>query len=188
MERARAAVLILIVVHGVLGEDLSGQAPVAGPRADEAPLVAQAESEGAKQSRLDPPATLGANFRTEVTGTSERKCVEGHEVGPVRSGEFVIGGQLGGRKGAVAGTPAKIWWATLHSSSAMPTLIVRMRNLAAPGDTVSIASNRIGFVKSSVTGENDYFFPNVITFPRAGRWLLVASSGSNWGCFILGVR
>ena len=183
----RAAVLILIVAHGLLGVDLSGQAPVAAG-ADEARLVAQAESEGSKHGRLDPPGTLAANFLKEVAGTSDRKCVEGHEVGPVRSGEFVIGGQLGGRKGAVAGTPAKIWWAPLHSSAAMPTLIVRMRNLAAPADTVAFASNRIGFVKSSESGEYEYFFPSVITFPRAGRWLLIAASGPDWGCFILGVR
>jgi len=188
MQRGRAAVLVHIVVHSVLGRGVSGQHPVAVAAQDEAQLVVQAEYEGSKYGRLDLPGTLGANFRTEVNGTSDRKCVEGYERGPVRSGEFVIGGQLGGMLGATAGLPAKIWWAPLHFGSSMPTLVVRMRNLAAPTDTVVVSNNRIGFVKSSESGGNEYFFPSGITLPRAGRWLLVASSGPNWGCFILRVR
>jgi hypothetical protein len=109
----------------------------------------------------------------------------------VRSGEFVIGGQLGGAYrlndeiNAKLGAPGlirKIWWTPLHFASVMPALVVSGRKLGVPSDTLQFLSSRIAW-----NSDSEYFFPSGFRIPSAGRWLLVASSGPNWGCFILTV-
>jgi hypothetical protein len=91
-----------------------------------------------------------------------------------------------------AGEVGKVWWAPLHYSHDMPPLLVRGRSLTNPRDTVRFTSARIAWpvfpgAKSVPEAELKYFFPSGITIPKPGRWLLIATSGANWGCFILTV-
>src|SRR5688500_698223 len=70
---------------------------------NEAQLIAAVERGGALFPRAASPAPPKSIFTTVEKGSAERRCVEGTEAGPVRSGEFVIGGQLGGTRAMTAG-------------------------------------------------------------------------------------
>src|SRR5206468_2688572 len=105
---------------------------------------------------------------------------------------FIIGGNLGGYQAARARHPAKVWWAPVHQSDKMPPLRLRGRNLTTPRDTLRLTISKVVL---SVAGSDPrsqppgtrYFFPSLLTFPRPGRWLLVATTGPSWGCFLLTV-
>lgn len=182
----------------------------------EAAIVTAAEAEGATYPRLPAPSKAPAGFsaqRDPLLGTSlavlsrgpvtdarmtttGRKCVRGTNLGPVRSGEFVIGGQLGGgeplysgRSALNSGRSAKIWWAPLHHSRDMAPLVVRGRNLNAPHDSVVFTLSRIAYSPPTkpTRASHEYFFPSGTTLPSLGQWLLIATSGPNWGCFRLTV-
>lgn len=149
-------------------------------------LVASAEAEGAARERKTPARKphLFANAR----GSAERKCEAGYGVGPVRSGDFVIGGLLGSDIAPAAGAPRKVWWAPLNQSADMRPLHVQGRNLSAPADTFRFTTSKLAWPtgdSGKPLAERDHFFPSGIVLPHAGTWLLVATSGSNWGCFIL---
>jgi hypothetical protein len=120
------------------------------------------------------------------SGSAVRKCVAGVGLGPVRSGEFVIGGEVTGTR---AGREAKIWWSPFHHALDMPPLVVEGRSLSAPPDSFRFESANVAFPGNPRDGpvpeaERRYFFPTGITIPRPGLWLLIATSGPNWGCFI----
>lgn len=141
-----------------------------------ASIVARAEAEGATFY-----ATRGRH------GTP--RCVEGHEIGPAESGDFTIGGMLGGSKALRAGYVGKIWWRPAHANAKMPPLEVRGHNLSTLRDTVFFATATVawpGRPGQVVPAERrEYFFPSGFSVPTAGRWLVIATSGDNWGCFIV---
>jgi hypothetical protein len=179
----------------------------------EVKMVAKAEAEGAAFPRLPQPRHVPRSFSTRadpLSGTSlavlgrgastghenegaVRQCVVGHDIGPVRSGEFVIGGNLGGAEAMTSGRIGKVWWVPLHQGAEMPPLVVRGRSLTTPSDTMRFTTSTVaesgrdrGPLPADVPRE--FFFPSGITIPQAGRWLLLATSGANWGCFLLTVR
>jgi hypothetical protein len=89
-----------------------------------------------------------------------------------------------------AGRPGKVWWAPLHYAADMPPLVVRGRNSTTPGDTVWYTTSNVAWPVTPGAprvppAERKYFFPSGITLPTAGHWVLIATSGSNWGCFIV---
>jgi len=63
------------------------------------------------------------------------------------------------------------------------TLLVRGARLGAPGDTIRYEQPDDAWPTSGL--KSDSFFPSGITIPHAGRWLLIATAGDDWGCFIL---
>ena len=149
----------------------------------EAEIVAAAEAEGATYPHAQQVAVPEA----------ARVCVVGSESGPATSGEFTIGGNLAGSASLRAGRAGKIWWAPRHHAADMPPLLVRGRNLTTPTDSVRFTTANIAWpvvpgAAPVPPGERKHFFPSGPTLPSAGRWLVIATSGSNWGCFILTVR
>ncbi len=114
----------------------------------------------------------------------------------VRSGEFTIGGQLGDylypTSALHAGHRGKIWWRPDLAKAEM-SLEVRGRSLTNPQDTLRFNSATVAWPVGEGVGRSvppklrDYFFPSGIVVPKPGRWLLVATSGANWGCFIVNV-
>ena len=123
-------------------------------------------------------------------GSRERRCVAAVGIGPVQSGEWVIGGEIAT---VIAGRVAKIWWAPLHHGSDMPALQVIGRSLTPPADSFTFTSPDVSYplgkdIRTPVpTAERRYFFPSGFVAPRPGVWLLTVTSGPNWGCFILNV-
>lgn len=183
---------LLTCIAGVAlsAQTLAAQlAPIPSGRT-EAELIAAAERQGEAFPRRDSPDEPSPMFATR-SGSADRRCVEGIELGPVRSGEFVIGGNLGGSRAMTAGRGGKVWWAPLHDALDMPPLVVRGRNLTSPGDTVHYTTPDVawpvapGAAFPVPDATREYFFPSGISLPTRGRWLVIATSGSNWGCFII---
>lgn len=152
--------------------------------------VAAAEGHGATYPRpgavgeLDVPSWWDG----EPTGSRDRVCVEvTREMTMVRSGEMVIGGRLSGLR---AGERTKLWWKPLDSSLDM-TLELVSRSLDGVEGQVAFD---VGPVTSTYTNDRppqpipeEASFPGAVEFPAPGRWITVATSGDNWGCFIFDV-
>jgi len=196
---ASAAICVLVV--GSTAANAQALLIPGGANATE--IIARAEAEGAAFRRVPNPGVLPTSFTSlldrrtlpEILGSGAlppnkhaegRSCVVGQGSGPNRSGEFVIGGNLGGREAMVAGRVGKVWWSPMHHARDMPPLLVRGRSLTVPSDTVRFATDQVASVGGRL--ERQYFFPSGISVPQPGRWLLIATSGANWGCFILTVR
>jgi hypothetical protein len=143
----------------------------------ESAIVAAAEAEGRAYA---------------APGDTTRKCVRGWRIGPAHSGEFTIGGDISSDFPLKAGHVGKIWWAPRYNSESMPPLVVRGRNLWTPKDTIRWTSANVAYPSSGVfqaraNQKHDYFFPSGFSLPTRGRWLVIATSGQNWGCFFLTV-
>ena len=143
-------------------------------------VTAAAEREGAAYQRVAGPSDAEA-----------RTCALPWFNAPVKSGEFKIGGQVSPVDPLKAGQQGKIWWAPVHNAKDMPPLVLRGRNLTTMKDTVRLTISGVAYTGTpgSRTPESrrTYFFPSGTTLPTAGRWLVIATSGANWGCFVLTV-
>jgi len=150
--------------------------------------VEEAEREGADYPRGATPAHRQTLFAGSPVGTAERKCVPGPTpelaVSEIRSGDFVIGGQIGGWRTATAGRQSKIWWVPYHNPFEHATkLLVRGARLGAASDTVRFTQPDWAWPSGGL--KTDSFFPSGVTLPTTGMWLLIATAGDDWGCFIL---
>ena len=128
-------------------------------------------------------------FDTQKTiGTADRRCVE-WTVAAVRgrSGEFVVGGEIGALSD---GREGKVYWAPFHDpASVRATLFVRGSRLDQAEITSRfISSNYASPVAAngSVIGDHA-FYASGFTLRSAGRWLLIATSANDWGCFVVTV-
>jgi hypothetical protein len=159
-------------------------------------VVQAAQEEGARFPRGNPQAPP-RTFRS--MGTASRKCVEfppnvdskwvfNHPVSR-RSGEFETGAQISALK---AGQAGKVWWDPLHKPRpTKATLIVRGTRLDQPEITSRFVSSRYAYpvTKDGHAHLEEYaFYPTGFSLPSPGRWLLIATSGDDWGCFIVSVQ
>jgi hypothetical protein len=70
-------------------------------------------------------------------------------------------------------------------------LLVRGTLLGSPGDTIRFSKDSYAVPVTQVNGSwksgdrSTSFFPSGIYLPKPGDWLLIATSGDDWGCFIL---
>jgi hypothetical protein len=179
-----APTLVSFAMATAGGTRIAGGQSLNIPRGtSEATIVAAAEADGAAYPRIQ---------LSEVRQTSPRTCVVGHELGPAASGKFTIGGNLSGSASMQAGRQGKIWWAPAHYAANMQPLVVRGRSLTTPSDTLRFTTSKIAWpvtpgAAPMPPADRKYFFPSGITIPHAGRWLLIATSGRNWGCFVVTV-
>jgi hypothetical protein len=161
--------------------------------------VQAAEKEGAAFPHEAASAELLAAFAANavgVEGTAERKCVEIPRISPAwrRSGEIIVGGQIGALKASKQG---KVPWHPLHNPvSHNATLLVRSVRLDDPAITSRFSSVDYAFpielqpgqpVKDGIVDREHGFYPSGFSLPNAGRWLLTVTSASDWGCFIVTV-
>ena len=156
--------------------------------------IQAAEAEGASFPRGATPPVVASNFTSPFEGTAERKCVvppadDFPPGGSLRSGEFILHGQFGrtGPMGNVIGRARKLMWEPLHNPYVYPTrtgLLVRGVRLGHPSDTLRLAVARAAYpgTKQKYT---EAAYPSGFHFRSAGQWLMVATSGSDWGCFLL---
>lgn len=147
----------------------SAQDAAVPPRTIEA-----AEAEGAAH-----PARSGIeqSMYADAFGPSDRKCVaaEGHVT--ARSGDFVAGPFeayiVMGR-----GRLRKVWWAP-RQGTVMPPLLLRGTKLDGPNVTVAWS------FPSVAVSTDGAFYNTTFELPQPGKWLVVVTAGSNWGCFVL---
>lgn len=147
--------------------------------------IEDAEREGAEWPQITAAPTQpvrGRDTTVMFTVPGPRTCTVGKELGPARSGEFLIGAQLSGSVAGTHGNLTKIWWRPDHPALEYD-LLVRGRSLTNSADTM-----RMVFTDWAHVGGESWFFPSGTIFPTAGRWLVIASHGPNWGCFILESR
>jgi hypothetical protein len=182
-----------------------------GAIARAAATVLETEAEGARWAEAAVPASLPASFSdANLRGDAGRHCVHVSNGARIRSGEFVLAGQLGasilegrgprapiqlrrdvGRvpppaePAAVADSVRggrKLNWRALHAS--VGPLRVDLRQLQVIGSHTEHVVPPAGAEESNAGGE---FFPLTLRFPGPGEWMVVTTAGSNWGCFLFSV-
>ncbi|HLJ18561.1 MAG TPA: hypothetical protein VKU84_00100 [Stellaceae bacterium] len=150
--------------------------------------IATAEAEGAAFHRDAVPATLPEMFdHRPFGGSSERRCVasvpdDSLAGGSLRSGEVIARTHFTGWWGLRADKQSKIAWFPLHaparhSLDPRASILIRAARLGDPGDTL----------RQTISGLTRGGFPSLVQLRAPGPWLVVATSGSDWGCFVLDV-
>lgn len=117
--------------------------------------------------------------------------------GSLRSGDIIIRSTFTGRWGLHAGQGHKILWMPLHGPADTTTLVsfAEWRKKALDHAPLDIRAVRLGYPSDTfrlnrprLAGSARQFgFPSVVTFPTAGQWLVIATTDSDWGCFLLNV-
>jgi hypothetical protein len=154
--------------------------------------IAEAEAEGSRFAHADSAASSQSLFTgAPFGGTADRRCVHtlrGQSIpgGSLRSGDFIVRGGFSGSFGLQAGTDHKVLWIPFHGAALHGTpLVVRAVRIGHPEDSVRFS--REGLARGhEVTGET-YGYPSIVTFPKAGEWLVVATAKDDWACFVLDV-
>ncbi len=147
-----------------------------------ATTVTIAEAEGKKWPTVSVPSTQPENSQARLLlGAAPRSCVGAVSIGPIRSGEFLVGGEIGGAV-AVKGSSraAKVWWMPKFPVR-NDSLVVRAALLGSPADTIRMEMTTWS---SSGPSKGPWAYPSATRLPKSGRWLVVATSGPNWGCFV----
>jgi hypothetical protein len=157
--------------------------------------LADAETHGQTFPVLEEVPQLPRAFLSgeiELEGSPQRTCSEvwirrGEEpirmTVNVRSGEMIIGGTMG--IGTSRGR-MKLYWKPLQSSERMTLSVIGQR----VGSTDEIIQYTSRPTMSNAPGHqrpDDLFFPGVIEFSSPGKWVVVGTSGSQWGCFVFDV-
>ena len=85
------------------------------------------------------------------------------------------------------GRARKLMWEPLHNPYVYPTqqgLLVRGVRIGHPSDTM-----RLRVPRAAYPGVRYKYrmaaYPSGFNFPAGGQWLMVATSGADWGCFLL---
>jgi len=191
MRRACLVVAFALAPFSRLTAQMAHNAPMAPaispplPEARTVPIATSlriAEAEGERWPTASGTSTQPEDSRTRLLFTpAPRVCVEAVSRGPIRTGEFLVGGQMGGEAAVNSALRvAKVWW--------MPKFPIR-------NDSIMIRATRLGFPSDTLrfldapSGSGGRAGPWFFTVPfrmlKSGRWLVVATSGPNWGCVIL---
>ncbi len=152
--------------------------------------VAAAEAEGAAFPRGAAPTFVSINFSHPFDGTAERKCVapsatEGQSE-QLRSGEILIRGQFVGEWGPEARRTNKFLWIPVHNPFEFPNaLLLRAARIGHPEDAFRVAIADWGYEGRG--HERESGFPSGVALPKAGSWMIIATAGDDWGCFLFSV-
>jgi hypothetical protein len=159
--------------------------------------IREAEAQGADFAHDTPQVAQQSYFRDfPFGGTAERRCVVAAAYvaytsapnGSLRSGDFIVrGGLLNASWGGFrAAREYKVVWLPLHGSSLQkPPLVVRAARIGNGADSVRFRIE--GLAKGTGPSVPLYGYPSTVSFPNAGQWVIVATAGNDWGCFVLAV-
>jgi hypothetical protein len=153
--------------------------------------VAQAEAEAAGFPRADSISITQPRLaKAPFAGTADRRCVpatapDPRGSGSLRSGDIVVRGTP---SELTAGKRRKILWLPLHGSGASRAtrLIVRADRVGSPGDSVRFSVAGLAYTPGPPTTRL-YSYPSEVTLPAPGEWIVVATAGPDWGCFVVDV-
>ncbi|HEX5069745.1 MAG TPA: hypothetical protein VFV78_05955 [Vicinamibacterales bacterium] len=167
--------------------DLAAQIKAAEARVTDARprTIAAAEAEGASYPRVEADTRPGSS-------APARTCMlikSDHIVFPASTGGFDPS-LLSGDFSAVSISfgwdktyeLAKVPFEVRHPDVIGAGLWLRLIRLDAPGDAPPLSLP--GFNARTMNSGLGFFatFPK---FPTPGRWMMIASAGANWGCFVL---
>ena len=160
-----------------------------------------AEAEARDWPVIDAPEDETASAG-RYAGVADRVCVEVQPGvsgnGAWRSGDFVTGSWDVYLKERPADQRySKIWWSPVYNR---PDLLAGVTVRAVRLDVSRADSLMEVFYFDQVAwpsppdqtptplpegGHPDYFYPSGLELPTGGRWMLVATMGPNWGCFVI---
>ncbi len=159
--------------------------------------VREAEAQGAAFAHAAPQVVQQPYFSdSRFGGTAERRCVVAASYvaytsapnGSLRSGDFIVRGGFTDASwgGFHAVKEHKVIWLPLHGSSLQkPPLVVRAARIDNPADSIRFRVE--GLAYSPGPSGRLYGYPSDVSFPSAGQWVIVATAGNDWGCFVLDV-
>jgi hypothetical protein len=157
--------------------------------------VREAEAQGADFAHDAPQVAQQPYFSDPFGGTAERRCVVAAAYdaytsaphGSLRSGDFIVrGGFLNASWGGFQAVKGyKVVWLPLHGSSLQKPLVVRAARVGNAADSVRFRVE--GLAYSPGPSGRLYGYPSEVSFPSAGHWVIVATAGNDWGCFVLDV-
>jgi hypothetical protein len=179
----------LITALMVASGDISAQQLGSLPTVVDRSGLGLIEAEGGRYPELPPSHPDPLYWRDDVEGTSERRCVAvpptGPTAGAIRSGDFMV--TYNALWQPRVGEQHKVAWAPAENAPQM-ALQVRGQLMGDPAAPVVINS---GLGRATRPGEpprdDQFFFPSGVTFSKPGEWVMVATSGRNWGCFVFEV-
>jgi hypothetical protein len=109
-----------------------------------------------------------------------------HATGSLRSGDIIVRGRLIGTNGMEAGKEDKILWIPLHAPSiGRPPLVLRADRIDHPADSLRLTVP--GLTHGPGPAGRMFGYPSLVSFPKSGQWLVVATAGDDWGCFVVDV-
>ena len=143
----------------------------------------EAEAQGARHPRTAPNNPFPAASPDATTGSPERTCVSVSGFNSARSGDFLASGFGEYDQVWRAGLGTISWQPTNVTNAKEPPLVVRATRL-----DFGIATRVFEFSAiSRSAGGNTLVYPTGAHLPTSGTWMLVATAGPNWGCFLLAV-
>jgi hypothetical protein len=135
-------------------------------------------------AQVQPPGAIQTSAFRDVPGSTADQCVRVGYHRNVRSGGFLAGNfaadeQLftATQQQAQQYTAVKIYWVPLHVGH-MPELVVQATLLSGRAHTRA-------YQRQIAAGGGKVFYPSAVPIPVPGTWKLVATAGSNKGCFIV---
>jgi hypothetical protein len=149
--------------------------------------VTAAEAEGAVSRHGVATAVQPTVAAAAFSGTSARRCVsppseDSLVAGSLRSGDLIARARFTGRWGIRSGKGLKVLWLPLHAvTDAEQPLLIRAARVGSPSDSVRETIAR------AVHSHGADGYPSILTFPHSGEWLVVATTGPDWGCFLVTV-
>jgi len=156
-----------------------------------AATVDAAEAEAKTFPRGELPGVASPLLSQPFGGSAERKCISPSRDGPIRngslrSGEFIIRTTFGGPWGLRQNRDHKILWMPLHNPyEYRDTLVIRAARIGDAADSLRKVISNWAWSPGLKTNSG---FPSLVRFPTAGDWLVVATAGNDWGCFVLTIE
>jgi hypothetical protein len=152
--------------------------------------LSEAEAEGAQFARDAAGAAQAGWAARPFRGTRERRCAgpstadDSLQRGslPLRSGDLLIRAWFAVPLGFRVNERHKILWLPLHARTNDPTpLLIRAVRLGHPSDSLRLT------VAKLARSRTEFGYPSTVSFPSLGEWLVVATAGADWGCFLFTV-
>jgi hypothetical protein len=153
--------------------------------------IREAETQGADIAHEGPQVAEQSYVHdSPFGGTADRRCVptaEQNWAGSLRSGDFIVRGRLNDdASGFQAGKEHKVLWIPVHGSASWtPPLVVRAARVGNPADSVHFNIEHLVHGGGGPTPL--YGYQSLVSFPSAGQWVVVATAGNDWGCFLFDV-
>lgn len=180
MVSIRAALAVLAITAGALGAQSSRMAVPA----DSVPLsIREAEEAGASFPSLIRRVPFPPEFTdTSIYGSAERRCVRVREEAVARAGDFLTGPFTTSGYGWLS---KKLWWVPASHPGELRVVAVHLDGTAVP---LVFQQPAVARAAPPRPDSSDAFHPSRISIRDAGEWMVLATSGTSWGCILVSVN